>query len=90
MITLQKPQLPLTSWQEGPTSILVSWTPQEGPTSILVSWTPLTPLEDTTGYKIYYRGDSSGIVDVSISTQNHSLTGLKNGTIYTLSIVGIS
>ena len=64
---------------------------QEDPTAIRVSWTPPTPLGDTTGYKIYYSGGSSGCVDVSGgSTDNHLLTGLQNGASYTISIVGTS
>ena len=64
---------------------------QEGPTGIRVSWTPPTPLGDTTGYRIYYSGGSSGSVDVSGGfTDNHTLTGLQNGASYTISIVGTS
>ena len=64
---------------------------QEGPTGIRVSWTPPTPLGDTTGYRIYYSGGSSGSVDVSGgSTHNHLLTGLQNGASYNISIVGTS
>ena len=64
---------------------------QEGLTGIGVSWTPPTPLGDTTGYRIYYSSGSSGSVDVSGgSTDNHLLTGLQNGTSYTISIVGTS
>ena len=64
---------------------------QEGPTGIRVSWTPPTPLRDTTGYRIYYSGGSSGSVDVSGgSTDNHLLTGLQNEASYTISIVGTS
>ena len=64
---------------------------QEGPTGIRVSWTPPTPLGDTTGYRIYYSGGSSGSVDVSGgSTDNHLLTDLQNGASYTISIVGTS
>ena len=62
---------------------------QEGPTGIRVSWTPPTPLENTTGYRIYYSGGSSGSEDVSNgSTHNHLLTGLQNGASYNISIVG--
>ena len=61
---------------------------QEGPTSIRVSWSPPTPLGDTTGYRIYYSGGSSGSVDVS--DDNYLLTGLQNGESYTISIVAIS
>ena len=64
---------------------------QEGLTGIRVSWTPPTPLGDTTGYRIYYSGGSSGSVDVSGgSTEHHLLTGLHNGANYTISIVGTS
>jgi len=64
---------------------------QEGLTGVRVSWTPPTSLGDTTGYRIYYSGGSSGSVDVSGgSTDNHLLTGLHNGASYTISIVGTS
>ena len=64
---------------------------QEGLTGIRVSWTPPTPLGDTTGYRIYYSGGSSGSMDVSGgSTDNHLLSGLQNGASYTISIVGTS
>ena len=64
---------------------------QEGPTSIRVSWSPPTPLGDTTGYRIYYSGGSSGSVNVSDgSTDNYLLTGLQNGESYTISIVATS
>ena len=64
---------------------------QEGLTSIRVSWSPPTPLGDTTGYRIYYSGGSSGSVDVSGgSTDNYPLTGLQNGESYTISIVATS
>ena len=64
---------------------------QEGPTNIRVSWSPPTPLGDTTGYRIYYSGGSSGSEDVSDgSTDNYLLIGLQNGYIYTISIVATS
>ena len=64
---------------------------QEGPASIRVSWNPPTPLGDTTGYRIYYSGGSSGSEDVSGgSTDNYLLTDLKNGESYTISIVATS
>ena len=64
---------------------------QEGPTSIRVSWTPPTPLGDTTGYRIYYSGGSSGSEDVSGgSTHTQLLTGLQNAATYNISIVGTS
>ena len=64
---------------------------QEGPTSIRVSWSPPTPLGDTTGYRIYYSGGSSGSEDVSnSSTDDYLLTGLQNGDTYNISIVSVS
>ena len=64
---------------------------QEGLTVIRVSWTPPTPLGDTTGYRIYYSGGSSGSVDVSGgSTHDYLLSGLINGNNYNISIVGTS
>ena len=71
-----------------PTSVMAV---QEGLTSIRVSWSPPTPLGDTTGYRIYYSGGSSGSEDVSDgSTDNYLLTGLQNGDSYTVSIVATS
>ena len=64
---------------------------QESTTKIQVSWTMPTPLGDTTGYRIYYIGGSSGSVDVSgSSTNSPTLTRLLNGASYNLSIVGKS
>ena len=64
---------------------------QEGFTSVRVSWNPPTPLGDTTGYRIYYSGGSSGSVDVSGgSTDNHLVTGLQNKAAYTITIVATS
>ena len=65
---------------------------QDGPTSIRVTWTPPSPLGDTTGYRISYTGggDSSGSVDVYRYTNKLILTGLTNGVIYTVSIMGTS
>ena len=64
---------------------------QEGPTSIRVSWSPPTPLGDTTGYRIYYSGGSSGSVDIiGGSTDNYLLTALQSGFTYVITIVGTS
>ena len=66
---------------------------QDGPTSIMVSWTPPSPLGDTSGYRIYYTraGGSSGSVDVDGgNTNSHTLMGLTNGETYTISIAGRS
>ena len=60
---------------------------QNGPTSITVTWTASS---DATGYRISYTSDSdSGSVDVDGgNTNNHTLMGLTNGEIYTISIMG--
>ena len=64
---------------------------QEGPTGIRVSWTPTISLTDTTGYRIYYSGGSSGSVNVSGgSTDKYLVGGLQNGANYTIRIVGTS
>ena len=64
---------------------------QEGLVSVRVSWSPPTPLGNTTGYRIYYSGGSSGSVDVSGgSTDNHLVTGLQSGTGYTITVVATS
>ena len=82
------PPLPPSPVASAPTNLTAV---QEGPTGIRVSWTPPTPLGDTTGYRIYYSGGSSGSVDVSGgSTHNHLLTGLQNGASYNISIVATS
>ena len=63
---------------------------QEGP-SIQLSWNPPTPLGDTTGYRIYYSGGSSGSEDISNgSTDNYLLTGLQSGESYDISLVATS
>ena len=65
---------------------------QDGPTRILVSWSPPGPLGDTTGYRIDYN-TNSGSDSVTIdggSTDSHILTGLQNGATYTISIVATS
>ena len=64
---------------------------QKGPTGIRVSWTIPNPLGDTTGYRIYFSGGSSGSEDISGgSKHNYLLTGLQNGASYNISIVGTS
>ena len=71
-----------------PTNLMVI---QVSPTTVVISWTPPIPLGDTTGYRIYYSGGSNGSVDISGgSTDNHQVTGLQNGAIYQISIVGTS
>ena len=71
-----------------PTGITVV---REGLSSVRMSWSPPTPLGDTAGYRIYYRGGSSGSVDVSGgSTDNHLVNGLQIGAGYTITLVATS
>ena len=72
-----------------PTDVVAA---QSGPTSITVTWTPPSPLGDTTGYRIDYTGGCiSDSVNVSGEfSNNHTITGLENGQIYTISIVSTS
>ena len=71
-----------------PTSLSVI---QEGLSSVRVSWSPPTPLGNTTGYRIYYSGGSSGSVDVSGgSTDNYLITGLQIGSSYIITVVATS
>lgn len=64
-------------------------TVQESPTSIRVSWSPSS---NATGYTISYSGGSKEIfVEISDgSTSNYLLTGLQSGTSYNISIVATS
>ena len=55
-----------------------------------MSWSPPTPLRDTTGYRIYYSGGSSGSEDVSGSSSNGVLGDLVEGGSYSVSLVAIS
>ena len=61
---------------------------QEGPTSIRVSWSPPTPLGDTTGYRIYYSGGSSG--SVNATSTEVLLSQLLMGGSYNISLVATS
>ena len=62
---------------------------QDGPTSILVSWSPSS---DATGYRIQYvsEGSSSSMNVSGGSINTYTLTGLTNGNIYSISIVATS
>ena len=63
---------------------------QDGPNSTRMTWTPLSPLGDTTGYRISYTGGggSSDSVDVDGgNTNSHTLMGLTNGETYTISVM---
>ena len=62
-------------------------------TTFNVSWSPPTPLEDVTGYMIYYSGSDGRVGNVSISngwTDSYLLTGLQTGVKYSVSIVALS
>ena len=71
---------------EAPTGVTAV---QDGPTSILVSWSPSS---DATGYTISYTGGGgNGSETVSGGdTNSYTLTGLTNGQTYTISIVATS
>ena len=64
---------------------------QDGPTSILVSWSPFS---DATGYRITYESQSNGghrgnaSVDGQ-STTSWMLTDLQNGQTYNISVVAM-
>ena len=65
---------------------------QDGPTSIIVSWSPSS---DATGYRIDYDsigGDSDSVVTSGGSTNplTYTLMNLPNGDTYTISIVATS
>ena len=63
---------------------------QDGPTSILVTW---TPSGDAIGYMIDYDsigGDNGSVMIIDGSTDEYTLTNLQNGDIYTVSIVTTS
>ena len=61
-------------------------------TSVVLRWIPPNPLNDTTGYRIFYTGGTSnGMVNVSGgSTNNTTLNDLEEGEMYNRSIVGTS
>ena len=61
-------------------------------TSVLLTWTPPSSLGGTTGYRISFTGGgNSDSVDVSGGdTNSHTLTGLKSGDTYEISIVATS
>ena len=61
-------------------------------TSVVLRWIPPNPLNDTTGYRIFYTGGTSnGMVNVSGgSTNNTTLNDLEKGKMYNISIVGTS
>ena len=68
---------------EAPTGVTAF---QNGPTSITVTWTPPSPLDGITGYRISFTGGNDVDIDGG-STNSYILTGLTNGQTYTISIV---
>ena len=64
---------------------------QESPTSIHVIWVTNNPPKKTIGFRIYYRGGSTGFVDIDDPLVNsHVLSGLKNNASYVISIASRS
>ena len=65
---------------------------RNGSSDVILSWTPPSPLGDTTGYRISFTGGGNkDSVDVSGGdTNSYTLTGLKSGETYKISIVGMS
>ena len=61
-------------------------------TSVVLRWIPPNPLNDTTGYRIFFTGGTSnGTVNVSGGSTNYTtLSDLKRGETYNISIVGTS
>ena len=66
---------------------------QVGPTGIRVSWTPPTPLEDTTGYRIYYSDGSSGYDDIDssgyYSDGNSGIVNVTGGSTHNHLLTGL-
>ena len=63
---------------------------QDGPTSIVITWTPSS---DATAYRIYYTstGGHNGTESLSGGSHNsHSIASLQNGQTYTVSLVATS
>ena len=62
---------------------------QNGPTSVLVSWSPSS---GATGYTIHYdsSGGHNGNISLNCSTDNFELTGLMEENTYTISIFATS
>ena len=79
-------------WSPGATPPTDLTAVQTGPTIIDVSWTSPTPLDDTTGYIIYYTNDDNtdSVVIDGGSTDEYTLTNLQNGETYTISIIATS
>ena len=66
---------------------------QKNATTLYVSWSPPTPLEDVTGYVIYYSGSDGSVGNVSVSngrTNSYLLCGIQTGVNYSVSIVALS
>lgn len=64
---------------------------QDGPTSIIVSWTP--PFTgDIAGYRISYAGDIGGFHEYVFeeTTNRYSLIGLMSGETYTIAVSSLA
>lgn len=69
----------MTVYQNGPQSLLVSWTPSEG--------------ENLTGYTVFYyqlNGNHSDYVETSTNSTTLVITDLISGALYSVSIVANS
>jgi len=80
------PRIPAAA--DPPTSLNVE---PVGPTSVRVSWT--APLSDTTvtGYQIYYQADGDwGSVSVDTGVTSTTLSNLRNGLTYNITMVALS
>ena len=65
---------------------------KESDTTLNVSWSPPTPLEDVTGYMIYYSGSDGRVGGVNISngwTNSYLLTSFQT-EVNSVSIVALS
>jgi len=61
------------------------------PTNIRVSWTAPLSLATVTGYQIYYQTEGDwGSVAVDANMTNYTLSNLRNGLTYNITIVSLS
>lgn len=56
-----------------------------------MTWTPPSQLVGVTGYRISYNGEGSNdVVTIDGSNNNYTLSGLRNGKTYRISLVASS
>ena len=67
------------------------------PTSIIVSWTPPASGATVVGYRINYQAEGSqddptshGSVDLGASANEHTLSDLEGGVLYTITMITMS